>query len=155
VYNENNIGRGEIPDHQNRRICLSMSSIEVGSVLEGRVTGITRFGAFIDIGEGRTGLVHISEIADAFVHDVNDYLKHNDVVRVKVIAVDSGKVGLSIKQADPNYLAQRARRDRAYQQSFEDKLTKFLKDSEERHQDLKRNQDSKRGGRGTRLSRMV
>ncbi|HOI38197.1 MAG TPA: S1 RNA-binding domain-containing protein, partial [Bacillota bacterium] len=52
-----------------------MSPIEVGSVLEGRVTGITRFGAFIDIGEGRTGLVHISEIADAFVHDVNDYLK--------------------------------------------------------------------------------
>ncbi|HNY69097.1 MAG TPA: S1 RNA-binding domain-containing protein [Bacillota bacterium] len=132
-----------------------MSPIEVGSVLEGRVTGITRFGAFIDIGEGRTGLVHISEIADAFVHDVNDYLKQNDVVRVKVIAVESGKVGLSIKQADPNYLAQRARRDRAYQQSFEDKLTKFLKDSEERHQDLKRNQDSKRGGRGTRLSRMV
>mgnify|MGYP002351163600 FL=1 len=132
-----------------------MSPIEVGSVLEGRVTGITRFGAFIDIGEGRTGLVHISEIADAFVHDVNDYLKHNDVVRVKVIAVESGRVGLSIKQADPNYLAQRARRDRAYQQSFEDKLTKFLKDSDERHQDLKRNQDSKRGGRGTRLSRMV
>jgi len=132
-----------------------MSSIEVGSVLEGRVTGITRFGAFVDIGEGRTGLVHISEIADAFVHDVNDYLKHNDIVRVKVIAVESGKVGLSIKQADPNYLAQRARRDRAYQQSFEDKLTKFLKDSDERHQDLKRNQDSKRGGRGTRLSRMV
>ena len=132
-----------------------MSPIEVGSVLEGRVTGITRFGAFIDIGEGRTGLVHISEIADAFVHDVNDYLKQNDVVRVKVIAVESGKVGLSIKQADPNYLAQRARRDRAYQQSFEDKLTKFLKDSEERNQDLKRNQDSKRGGRGTRLSRMV
>ena len=132
-----------------------MSPIEVGSVLEGRVTGITRFGAFIDIGEGRTGLVHISEIADAFVHDVNDYLKQNDVVRVKVIAVESGKVGLSIKQADPNYLAQRARRDRAYQQSFEDKLTKFLKDSEERHQDLKRNQDSKRGGRATRLSRMV
>jgi S1 RNA binding domain protein len=132
-----------------------MSSIEVGSVLEGRVTGITRFGAFVDIGEGRTGLVHISEIADAFVHDVNDYLKHNDIVRVKVIAVESGRVGLSIKQADPNYLAQRARRDRAYQQSFEDKLTKFLKDSDERHQDLKRNQDSKRGGRGTRLSRMV
>jgi S1 RNA binding domain protein len=132
-----------------------MSSIEVGSVLEGRVTGITRFGAFVDIGEGRTGLVHISEIADAFVHDVNDYLKHNDIVRVKVIAVESGRVGLSIKQADPNYLAQRARRDRAYQQSFEDKLSKFLKDSDERHQDLKRNQDSKRGGRGTRLSRMV
>lgn len=132
-----------------------MSSIEVGTIIEGRVTGITRFGAFVDIGEGRTGLVHISEIADAFVHDVNDYLKQNDVVRVKVLAVDNGKIGLSIKQADPNYQPPRPRRDRVYQQSFEDKLLKFMKDSEERHQDLKRNQDSKRGGRGTRLSKMV
>ncbi|OPZ62456.1 MAG: General stress protein 13 [Firmicutes bacterium ADurb.Bin506] len=132
-----------------------MSSIELGSIIEGRVTGITRFGAFVDIGEGRTGLVHISEIDDAFVNDVNDYLKLNDIVRVKVLAVDNGKIGLSIKQADPNYQAPRPRRDRVYQQSFEDKLNKFLKDSDERHQDLKRNQDSKRGGRGTRLSRFV
>mgnify|MGYP001332720326 CR=1 FL=1 len=132
-----------------------MSSIELGSIIEGRVTGITRFGAFVDIGEGRTGLVHISEIADAFVNDVNDYLKQNDVVRVKVLAVDNGKIGLSIKQADPSYQAPRPRRDRVYQQSFEDKLNKFLKDSDERHQDLKRNQDSKRGGRGTRLSKLV
>ncbi|MEA4883360.1 MAG: S1 RNA-binding domain-containing protein [Clostridia bacterium] len=132
-----------------------MSPIEVGAILEGRVTGITRFGAFVDIGEGRTGLVHISEIADAYVNDVNDYLKQGDVVRVKVIAVDSGRVGLSIKQADPNYSPQRPRRERVFQQSFEDKLSKFMKDSEERHQDLKRNIDSKRGGRGTRLSKMV
>lgn len=78
-----------------------MSSIEVGSIIEGRVTGITKFGAFVDIGEGRTGLVHISEIADAYVNDVNDYLKHNDIVRVKVLAIDNGKIGLSIKQAGP------------------------------------------------------
>ncbi|MGB4337778.1 MAG: S1 RNA-binding domain-containing protein [Bacillota bacterium] len=130
-----------------------MSSIEVGSIIEGRVTGITKFGAFVDIGEGRTGLVHISEIADAYVNDVNDYLKHNDIVRVKVLAIDNGKIGLSIKQADPNYQPSRPRRDRAYQQSFEEKLSKFLKDSDERHQDLRRNQEAKRGGRGSRMSR--
>ncbi|MCR4426467.1 MAG: S1 RNA-binding domain-containing protein [Firmicutes bacterium] len=132
-----------------------MSSLEVGTIVEGRVTGITRFGAFVDIGEGRTGLVHISEVADAYVHDVNDYLKQNDQVKVKVIAIDNGRIGLSIKQALPGYQPGRGRRDRVFQQSFEDKLSKFLKDSEERHQDLKRNMDSKRGGRGTRLSRLV
>ena len=84
---------------------------------------------------------------------MNDYLKHNDIVRVKVLAIDNGKIGLSIKQADPNYQPSRPRRDRAYQQSFEEKLSKFLKDSDERHQDLRRNQEAKRGGRGSRMSR--
>jgi len=132
-----------------------MSSIEVGSILEGRVTGITRFGAFVDIGEGRTGLVHISEVADTYVHDINDHLKQNDLVKVKVISVDNGRVGLSIKQAQPGFQGPRGRaRDRVTQQSFEDKLAKFMKDSDERHQDLKRNMDSKRGGRGTRFGGM-
>ncbi|HQD79593.1 MAG TPA: S1 RNA-binding domain-containing protein [Bacillota bacterium] len=132
-----------------------MSSIEVGSIVEGRVTGITGFGAFVDIGGGRTGLVHISEIADEYVHDVNDYLKMNDAVRVKVISTDNGRIGLSIKQTDPNYQPRGGRRDRAYQQSFEDKLSKFLKESDERHQDLKKHMDSKRGGRGTRLTKTM
>lgn len=75
-------------------------SIEVGSKLEGKVTGITHFGAFVELPEGVTGLVHISEIADNYVKDVNEFLKVNDVVKVKVINVEKdGKIGLSIKQA--------------------------------------------------------
>jgi len=75
-------------------------AIEVGAKLEGKVTGITNFGAFVDLSDGVTGLVHISEIADNYVKDVKDHLKLDDVVTVKVINVDKdGKIGLSIKQA--------------------------------------------------------
>ncbi|MBW7457096.1 S1 RNA-binding domain-containing protein, partial [Paenibacillus sepulcri] len=75
-------------------------AIEVGAKLEGKVTGITHFGAFVDLSGGVTGLVHISEIADNYVKDVKDHLKLEDVVTVKVINVDKdGKIGLSIKQA--------------------------------------------------------
>lgn len=75
-------------------------AIEVGAKLEGKVTGITHFGAFVDLSGGVTGLVHISEIADNYVKDVKDHLKIDDVVKVKVINVDKdGKIGLSIKQA--------------------------------------------------------
>ena len=78
-----------------------MAPIEVGSILEGRVSGITKFGAFVDLGNNQTGLIHISEVADSYVNDVNDYLKENDMVRVKVIGADGNKIGLSIKQANP------------------------------------------------------
>ncbi|AJY74944.1 S1 domain-containing RNA-binding protein [Paenibacillus beijingensis] len=75
-------------------------AIEVGAKLEGKVTGITHFGAFVDLSGGVTGLVHISEIADNYVKDVKDHLKLDDIVKVKVINVDKdGKIGLSIKQA--------------------------------------------------------
>ena len=132
-----------------------MAPIEVGSILEGRVSGITKFGAFVDLGNKQTGLIHISEVADSYVNDVNDYLKENDMVRVKVIGADGNKIGLSIKQANPNYRTPRPRQyDRTPSPSFEDKLSKFLKDSDERHQDLKRHMDSKRGGRGTKFSGM-
>lgn len=74
-------------------------TIEVGTKLQGKVTGITHFGAFVDLSGGVTGLVHISEIADNYVKDVNDHLKIDDIVTVKVINVDKdGKIGLSIKQ---------------------------------------------------------
>ena len=66
-------------------------SIEVGSVVEGKVTGITSFGAFIDLGNGQTGLVHISEVADDYVQDINNYLKINDVVKVRVLSMKDGK----------------------------------------------------------------
>src|SRR5690554_2811243 len=75
-------------------------AIEVGTKLEGKVTGITHFGAFVELPGAVTGLVHISEIADNYVKDVNDHLKVADVVTVKVINVDKdGKIGLSIRQA--------------------------------------------------------
>jgi len=129
-------------------------SIEVGSIVEGVVTGITNFGAFIELPGGKVGLVHISEVADVYVRDVKDFLKEQDRVKVKVLSIDDrGKIGLSIKQLQapaPRKPANDFRRQnhRVGAISFEDKLSKFLKDSDERLTDLKRNTDSKRGGRG-------
>lgn len=144
-------------------------AIEVGTKLEGKVTGITHFGAFVDLTGGVTGLVHISEIADSYVKDVHEHLKINDMVTVKVINVDKdGKIGLSIRQAvdkPPEQLSQypqqrgpRDRGGRPFKQgagrspSFDDKLSRFLKDSEERISNLKKSTESKRGGRGGRRS---
>jgi S1 RNA binding domain protein len=126
-------------------------AIAVGSILEGRVTGITKFGAFVELPGGVTGLVHISEVADAYVKDVKDYLKEQEQVQVKVINIDdNGKIGLSIKQARPDYEARNSRRSRAQsRESFEDKLSKFMRDSDEKLSDLRRHTDSKRGGRGS------
>lgn len=121
-------------------------SIVAGDILDGVVTGITKFGAFVELPGGKTGLVHISEVADAYVKDVKDYLKDNDKVKVKVISVDEkGKIGLSIKQAQPK----KPTRNPQSTVSFEDRISRFLKDSEERLSDIKRNTESKRGGRGS------
>ena len=76
----------------------SALAIEVGSIVEGVVTGITNFGAFVELPEGKTGLIHISEVADVYVNDVHDFLRERDPVKVKVLTVDDrGKIGLSIK----------------------------------------------------------
>ena len=141
-------------------------SIEVGSVVEGVVTGITNFGAFVELPGGKVGLIHISEVADVYVRDVKDFLKERDPVKVKVLSIDErGKIGLSIKQLQPpspspvpSPIPRRApindtrRYGKVNAPSFEDKLTKFLKDSDERLGDLKRNTESKRGGRGAARS---
>ena len=130
----------------------------VGDVMSGKVTGITKFGAFVDIGNGRTGMVHISEIADEYITEIGDHLRIGDIVNVMIIGFNGEKIGLSIKQTLPSFVArQEARnkaRDAASMQNFEDKLAKFIKDSDERHSDLRKSQDSKRGGRGSRGSRM-
>ena len=137
-------------------------SLAVGSVVEGTVTGITNFGAFVELPSGQTGLVHISEVADAYVNDINEYLKKTDKVKVKVLSVDpSGrKIALSIRQAQEGASPTRPRiagpsgprggRGRAMPGTFEDKLKRFMKDSEERLGDLRRNTEGKRGGRGAR-----
>jgi len=126
-------------------------ALEVGAIVEGVVTGITNFGAFVSLPDGKTGLVHISEIADAYVKDINDYVKRNETVRVKVLSIEpSGKIGLSIKQANPNYRSRSANDFRRSRVNFEDRLARFMKESDERQADLKKNTDSKRGGRGSR-----
>ncbi|MBL0389120.1 RNA-binding protein S1 [Tumebacillus sp. ITR2] len=166
-------------------------AIELGSKLQGKVTGITHFGAFVLLPGNVTGLVHISEIADTYVKDINEHLKVNDEVTVKVINVDKdGKIGLSIRQAKEPVPGQEAPPKREFRPredrppgagggggprgggrpmgggnrggrgggnrperplQFEDKLTRFLKESEDRLSALKRN-ESKRGGRGGRRS---
>lgn len=134
-------------------------SIEVGSSLQGKVTGITQFGAFVQLSNGSTGLLHISEIADSYVKDVNQFLKVDDIITVKVINVEkNGKIGLSLKTGKEQSKTKSApvktrsskpiRREPS--QSFDDKLSKFLKDSDERLMNLRKNTDSKRGGRGAK-----
>ncbi|RYG72684.1 RNA-binding protein S1 [Lentibacillus lipolyticus] len=123
-------------------------SIEVGSKLQGKVTGITNFGAFVEIEKGKTGLVHISEVADNYVKDINEHLSVGDSVTVKVINVEKdGKIGLSIKKAKDKPPRERPRQRT---ESFESKMNKFLKDSDERLASLKKHTESKRGGRGAK-----
>jgi len=140
--------------------------VEVGSIVEGRVTGITSFGAFIQLKGGRTGLVHISEIAEEYVKDISQHLKENQLVKVKILSVDgTGKISLSIKQASSEAGEARENRPRGKSgrpsdiewnrpsqenMSFEDRLAKFLRDSDERLHDLKKNFESKRGSGGYR-----
>ncbi|GCL67752.1 S1 domain-containing RNA-binding protein [Veillonella tobetsuensis] len=127
-------------------------AIEVGSVLNGTVSGITKFGAFIDLGDKQTGLVHISEVAHGYVEDINDVLKVQDAVKVKVLSVDGSKIGLSIRQTQEKPQVEERRPERRVQsaESFEAKMKSFLRDSNERLHDLKRNTEGKRGGRGGR-----
>jgi S1 RNA binding domain protein len=123
-------------------------SLVVGAIVEGVVTGITHFGAFILLSNGETGLVHISEVADTYVKDINEHLQKKDKVKVKILSIDGkGKIGLSIKQASIS--GDRGSHSRVPRLSFEDKMNKFMKDSDERLQDLRRNTEAKRGGRGS------
>ena len=152
-----------------------MQQIEVGSVVEGKVTGIAAFGAFVELEGGKTGLVHISEIASEYVNDINQHLKEGQEVKVKVIAMEKGKISLSIKQTEstgnapkkdrraPRPMRQdyRSKREdgpkqppeefefthkRKEEMSFDDMLQKFKQDSDEKFQDLKRSNDGKRSG---------
>lgn len=74
----------------------------VGSILEGKVTGITKFGAFVSLPGGKSGLVHISEIAYSYVNDISEFLSEGQMVKVKVIGIDANnRINLSIKQSAP------------------------------------------------------
>ncbi|MGI6096777.1 MAG: S1 RNA-binding domain-containing protein [Dethiobacteria bacterium] len=124
-------------------------SLKVGSVVEGVVTGITKFGAFVLLPNEETGLVHISEIADTYVKDINDFLTKDQKLKVRILSIDGdGKIGLSIRQAEENASRHNNHRRKKRDISFEDMLAKFLKESDERQQDLRRNTEAKQGSRG-------
>lgn len=148
-------------------------SLEVGSVLKGKVTGVMKFGAFVALPEGKSGMVHISEISYEFVNDINDVIKVGDEVTVKVLSMEDGKISLSIK-ANLEKPAPKPRQKRQHKPyvpapkvtspgsfeweksksencSFEDMMSKFKKTSEDKFSDLKRGNESRgysrRGGR--------
>ncbi|KRK99349.1 hypothetical protein FD04_GL002339 [Secundilactobacillus odoratitofui DSM 19909 = JCM 15043] len=168
-------------------------AIEVGAKVAGKVSGITNFGAFIDLGDHKTGLVHISEVSDGFVKDIHDVLSVGDEVTVKVLSIgDDGKIALSIRKATDHpegHSNQSERPHRSHEhhesngahhnggnghfhggsnggnrprnnnhassnhkESFDDLMSGFLKESEDRLATLKRNTEGKRGGRGGRRS---
>ncbi len=117
--------------------------LAVGNIVDGVVTGITKFGAFVKLSEGAVGLVHISEVANTYVKDIAEFLKEGDQVKVKVVNVGTdGKIGLSIKQAveapvQPVNVAP--------DNSFEDRLAKFMKDSNDKLIAYKKHQDGRKG----------
>ncbi|MFD3155549.1 S1 domain-containing RNA-binding protein [Haloimpatiens sp. FM7330] len=134
-------------------------TLKVGSIMDGIVVNITNFGAFVEV-EGKTGLVHISEVSDSYVKDVRKHLKEQDKVKVKVLSIDDkGRISLSIKQANPvkksvkpaeiDWQKQKTKNDTI---SFEDRMSKFLKESEERFQDLRKHQNVKSGKRNKKSS---
>lgn len=126
--------------------------LEVGSIVEGKVVRITNYGAFLELSDKSMGLVHISEVDDSFVKDINAYLHMNDVVKVKIIAVkDDGKIDLSLRQAQPKTSsgteplhAPAPRVRRSFDPSFEKMMKGFLKRSDEKHADIKRSREDKR-----------
>lgn len=128
-------------------------SLEVGTIVEGIVTGITDFGAFVEVEKGRTGLVHISEVAEDYVKDIKNYLKRGQKIKVKVLNIDKdGKISLSIKQAGlpkkktvkPREVNWEKELETPSPTNFEDKMSKFLKDSEEKMQSMNTKKSSGR-----------
>ena len=143
--------------------------LEVGQIVEGKITGITNFGVFVELGEGKTGMVHISEVAQTYVSDIREHVKEGDTVKMKVLNLgDNGKISLSIKKAmEPEKRQNKgefrresrpeSRVDSSYTwtpkksepASFEDMMNKFKQTSDEKFSDLKRkNPEVKRTKRG-------
>lgn len=114
-------------------------AIKVGEIVNGTITGITNFGAFVKISDQQTGLVHISEVSHDYVSNIKDYLKEGQTVQVKIVEIDpKGKISLSIRQAKkksvkmPEVVDLNARNRQPKHVSFEDKISTFLKESNER-----------------------
>lgn len=143
-------------------------AIEVGMILEGKVSGITKFGAFVDLPDSKTGMVHISEVAPTFISEISEHVKLGQTVKVKVLALNDGKISLSIKQAMPKEQQKKPQKQNNRRQpykpappvtspgdyewqssrksspsSFEDMMSKFKQTSEDKMSDLKRGGESR------------
>ena len=128
--------------------------IEQGSVVKGKVTGLTDFGAFVELEGGKTGMIHISEVSTSYVKDIREHLQLNQEVTAKVISISpEGKIALSIKQSSgqrrppqQGRQVEAVNQETSGNQSFEDMMAKFKQISDEKMTDLKRSSDSKRSG---------
>ncbi len=139
---------------------------EIGSILEGKVTGITNFGAFVELPDKSTGMVHISEVSATFIKDIHEKVSEGDIVKVKVIDInEKGKIALSIKKALPQEEEQPkpkrpagdrpkksqppvwtgTQRSEPENMSFEDMMAKFKSISDDKMSDLKKSNVAKRG----------
>ena len=150
-------------------------NFEVGMIVEGKVTGITKFGAFVDLEGGKTGMVHISEVASTYVNDIKEHLTEGQTVKVKVLSIsEEGKISLSIKKALPQQNRQQGRQDKGRAQrqqmaakppvfdgqqskkkessSFEDMLSRFKQASDEKMSELKKTENRRNGGYSRRNS---
>ena len=153
-------------------------ALEVGMILEGKVSGVTKFGAFVDLPDSKTGMVHISEVAPTFISEISDYVKVGQTVSVKILAVDNGKIKLSMKQALPkeqqkrakpsNKKSERPKREpykpappvtspgnfewqssrKSAPSTFEDMMSRFKQPSEDKMSDLKRGENRGYSRRG-------
>ena len=148
---------------------------EVGAIVEGKVTGLTDFGAFVELEGGSTGMVHISEVSASYVKNIRDHLKEGQSVKVKVISIDdNGRINLSIKKAQAPQGGERQTRPAKPQgqrrpaqsanvwqgqksaptegQTFEEMMARFKQVSDEKITDLKRSGDSRHSGYSRRGS---
>ena len=139
-----------------------MQQLTVGEIVEGKITGITNFGIFADLGKGKSGMVHISEVSRTYVNDINELFKLGDVVKMKVMNItEEGKISLSIKRAlEPEKkpeVPKKTRQERTPREtakpsynsytwapkkqepaSFEEMMNRFKQTSDEKFSDLKR-----------------
>ena len=141
-------------------------AVEIGAILEGKVTGITNFGAFVELPDKSTGMVHISEVSSTFIKDIHEKVSEGDIVKVKVIDInEKGKIALSIKKALPQEEEQPkpkrpagdrpkksqppvwtgTQRSEPENMSFEDMMAKFKSISDDKMSDLKKSNVAKRG----------
>ena len=154
--------------------------LNIGDIVEGKVTGLTAFGAFVKLTSGEVGMVHISEVASSYVKDIKEHLKEGQDVKAKVLSInEAGKISLSIKQAEPKPVEPREKkefrgeknfdrkpakprrssppvwqgnRQEEKPQSFEDMMAKFKQTSDERQAGIKKPAESRRSGGGARRS---